>query len=313
MKVFYKILTILNTLIFCATPAVAAELYLAPSQSITGQGNVYLVDVKIDSQNEEINAVESTLYYPKTLVLKNIQTGQSLINFWVKPPEATTSLKKGFNAIGFSGLTPGGLTTGGGVVASFSFRSATSSREEKSFLLTLANSRVLLNDGRGTAANLTVKNVTLSAAVPAAEPNQAISGNQVSDSIPPENFTVAVSKNPNLFDNKWFVAFLASDKQSGIDHYEIQESLNPDANQANWRVATNPAVLLDQTRKSYILVKAVDRYGQSKIEVVSPIKNQPANYTKVLISCIILLVVIALVVRIFALKRRRQAHEQPNT
>jgi len=95
-----------------------------------------------------------------------------------------------------------------------------------------------------------------------------------------------VSRDPNIFDGKWFLVFATQDKGSGIDHYEVLERrelkiqklgfskekslhskfyiLNP------WRVAESPYLLKDQELKSYIYVKAIDKAGNERVATLSP-------------------------------------------
>jgi hypothetical protein len=92
------------------------------------------------------------------------------------------------------------------------------------------------------------------------------------DNVIPEKFSITLERTTNAFSNDYFVVFNTTDKQSGIDHYEvIEEPLNSKnlfgwgAATAPWVVAKSPYVLEDQSLNSTIRVKAIDKAGNEYI------------------------------------------------
>jgi len=84
------------------------------------------------------------------------------------------------------------------------------------------------------------------------------------DKIPPEPFKPEIIE----IDGKYYLVFSTTDKQTGVDHYEISETKNK--NKENWQKEENPYLLTDQSLKSFIKVKAVDKARNERIETIYP-------------------------------------------
>ena len=80
--------------------------------------------------------------------------------------------------------------------------------------------KILLNDGMGTAASLSISPYQFTIS----ETGAAISLPATVDKERPESFPIQVASDPSLFDGKYFIVFSTQDKGSGIDHYEIKEA-----------------------------------------------------------------------------------------
>ena len=103
------------------------------------------------------------------------------------------------------------------------------------------------------------------------------------------------------------MAFSAQDKELGIDYYEVWENnkkydINDIGNieEAEWAKTENPHLLKDQNLESYIYVKAVDKAGNERIEVIPPNKRSSANYRNAIIA--IMIVVLLFLVPLFIRK-----------
>ena len=107
----------------------------------------------------------------------------------------------------------------------------------------------------------------------------------------PESFTPLMGSNPDIFNGKYFLVFNTVDKQSGIDHYEIQESLRKGGDESKWIRAESPHQLSDQTLRSFIIVKAVDKAGNFRIETLS-LGNPQQFYQSIMFWVIIILILI---------------------
>ena len=97
------------------------------------------------------------------------------------------------------------------------------------------------------------------------------------DTQPPDAFQPIVSQSPDLFDGKLFLVFAAQDKQSGVLYYEVQEAKARTpfgrlfaAARGEWVRAESPYLLSDQKLESVISVKAVDRAGNTQVEILTP-------------------------------------------
>ncbi len=252
--------------------ASAASLNLVSPASEIGVGQQFQIDLMLDAEGKDINAVEGKVVFPENLLeLKAIYTGNSIINFWVEPP----AQKDG--EIKFSGVIPGGFS---GVLNPYYkekkpgkvFSLIFNTKSEGSSVIEIRDAKVLLNDGKGTATQVQISNFQflisnqiLIPQIPTAE---------TKDTDPPELFTPEVSRDPNIFGGKWFLVFTAPDKGSGIDYYVIHESARKkEATRINikdWTVAESPYILKDQKLRSYIYMKAIDKAGNERFAVLPP-------------------------------------------
>ena len=91
--------------IFTATPVFAAEIFFEPKTQEIAIDQQFQVDMMLDAEDEEINAVEGKIVFPSDILeLKEIRDGDSIVNLWVERPQIE---KDGL--IVFSGIIPGGF------------------------------------------------------------------------------------------------------------------------------------------------------------------------------------------------------------
>jgi hypothetical protein len=97
------------------------------------------------------------------------------------------------------------------------------------------------------------------------------------DTTAPELFTINIYRDPKIQDGKYFIAWTTTDKQSGLDHYEVFET-NPwrfgffqsSDQMTYWQRAESPYILKDQNLRSKIMVKAIDKTGNERISEYNP-------------------------------------------
>jgi len=289
----------------------AAELFVKTDNLELALGQQLKIDVLINPENESINALEGELFFPTDkLKLLDVLSGDSIVNFWIEAPQ----LKN--NSLIFSGIIPGGFE---GMLRPYAsakepgkiFSLIFQARAGGEALVGFNSARVLLNDGEGSEAPLTVNSLNLLV-------NEDFSGEGILverelDYDAPEKFYPLITRDENLFDNKWFLVFYAQDKNSGIAGYFVYESVNLKApsqiSQNKWQAATSPYLLTDQELKSYVYIKAVDKAGNERVEVLSPavVAKNYENYQN--LAIIILGLIISLFVgrflwqKIHALKK----------
>lgn len=144
----YKILLCLLFLVFICSPfySQAASLYLEPAGEEIYRDNSFLVNLKIDSQGQEINALDLSLdYSPSTLELLDVLKGNSIIKLWAEEPVIDQ------DQLRLVGGIPNGFLGDEGMLASLIFRARQEGAGTAGFN---NNSQVLLNDGQGTPARL---------------------------------------------------------------------------------------------------------------------------------------------------------------
>jgi len=151
-EIFKKYLfgIILLTGIFGITNlANAAIISINPQEKEFATGETFLVEVHLNSKKEVINAVEATIKYPTDLLeVVKISKGGSFLSLWAKEPD----IEKSGGIIELAGGIPGGSLVLDGKILTITFKSKKSGVGEVNFT---DNTKVLLNDGLGTATKLT--------------------------------------------------------------------------------------------------------------------------------------------------------------
>jgi hypothetical protein len=140
--------------LFVSTKAHAAILFSQAANQDTYEGQTFVVDWYLDTENQSVNVLDLGLKFsPQTLEVVETSAGNSLLNLWVKNPVAD-------NQNGTIKLT-GGITSGikDSKVPIFHtvFRAKTAGA---AFINLDPASQILLNDGRGTTTQLKFKNET---------------------------------------------------------------------------------------------------------------------------------------------------------
>jgi len=281
----------LFSVFFVLSPLIsqAAELKLSSPNELS-VGQQFQVDVILNTEGEQINAIEGKIVFPDELLeVKEIRDGNSIVNFWIERPKAETRKDTNTNTnlhesvrvdscgetnnscgfVYFSGIMPGGYNGSQGLILSTIFLA----KKEGSGLIEIQKAKTLLNDGKGTEAEVRIKNLEFRISKSSASqiPNSKF---QIPDTEPPEDFKPEVAQNPEMFEGKYFLVFATQDKGSGIAGYFVHETTRKkDATRIDtkrWVEAESPYVLKDQKLKSFIYVKAVDKAGNERIVIVPP-------------------------------------------
>lgn len=259
--------------LFSVSAARAAEIQLDAKNQSFAQGEEFLVNVFLNTEEESINAVEGGLLFPTDLLeMREIRDGNSVINFWIEKPHTLQS-----GIIAFSGITPGGLSGAKEILFSVIFRA----KKEGVGAIEIRDMKALLNDGKGTEAKTEILNLEFRILKPDGHIPYSIF-HIPPDTVPPENFKPEISRDLNLFEDKWFLVFTAQDKGAGVERYEVKETRQKFLKIfSKWSPAENLYILKDQKLRSYIFVKAIDKVGNervAKIEPLYPLKGWYENY-----------------------------------
>lgn len=299
MSIFRSIILYSATVFFGAvlfgviTPIGAATYQINGPTDVSATAGAYFdVSIEVNAPEESVNALEGVVSYSAAaLEVREIKDNNSAISLWVKRPVVTIDKTKNLGTIAFSGLIPGGASIEKArlFTVRFVFREGVSQG-----IVTLTNGLAYLSDGQGTKINLLSKPLKVALnfkenLVTTAVETSTISQASSTDKLPPEVISVSVARSDLIFEGRWFLAFNAADKDSGIDHYEVQESSDAKPDPTQWTRAVNPYLLQDQNRTSYIFVKAVDRAGNERIKFIEPQVKSLATYQRIIIWCIIVL------------------------
>lgn len=268
----------------------AASLYMDPAFSSIGRGDAIEVSVRLDTNEEEeecINAVDGVIHYGEEVIPVDVSTGDSIFSVWVEQPkinkEERTITFAGGIPNGYCGRVPGDPRLTNNVVKlifrspGFSIGGSAAAGTTSAKIEFAPETTAYLNDGFGTKAELALygANIDLSSKPGAAleDPwNDAV----VTDTIPPADFSIELVRIPNET-GKYHIVFNTTDKQTGIDQYQVMEEHSSKfwdfewgRADAPWITARSPYILDDQSLNSTIRVKAIDKAGNEYIATLVP-------------------------------------------
>jgi hypothetical protein len=328
--------SVFSVLLFLMIPSTtsAAALYIDPAISELFRGESITMAVRLDTDEaagECINAVDAVITYPESIEPVDVSIGESIFSMWVERP----TINKTDRTITFAGGIPNGycgrvagdprLTN---VLTEIIFRSpgfvvgGTQSGSNTARVDFAPESTAYLNDGRGSKADLNTygANITLNSAGGSGV-NNLWRDKVNDDDIPPEEFGIFLEKRD--ISNDYYVVFNTSDKQTGIDTYQIMEeplaqfgSFQWGRADAPWVEAQSPYTLQDQSLNSIIRVRAIDKAGNEYLANLIPGQSlrtisSEQRFTYVLIfSSFVLLAVFALIGYILIHRRRKKVSAQ---
>ena len=148
LKSIFAQIIVFYVLLFSVLPATAgatASLSLSPSQGAFIVGNTFDISIFVNTNGNDINTVEVEMKFSsETLQIVRPSTGQSFISIWITQP--TFSNEEG--KVRFAGGLPSpGINTTAGLVSTITFRAKAPG---VGTIEIMPNSKVLLNDGKGT-------------------------------------------------------------------------------------------------------------------------------------------------------------------
>lgn len=271
------------TIFFVAVPfsrVHAATLsFDAPvSASTLGVGDEFLIPVRISGDGVSINAVSGTILFSEdTLLFENIYSANSPVTSWVEPPHVSG------NAVIFSGIMPGGYNSALNPLTHLSspgilFTIAFKARTAGTGALSVDDLHVYKNDGLGTQTLVHAEPLALSFAAHGTGRTASIA-----DANPPERFVPIVAQSSDVYDGHYVVVFSTTDKETGIDHYEVSEG------GGDWIRAASPYLLQNQsTIERGVRVKAIDVAGNYIIESAGTPATLPKYIVYIVISALVL-------------------------
>lgn len=286
-----------------STTAFGAIISTQPQSLAVPQEKNYTVSVLLNSEGESLNAVQGSVTVNSALGdVVSVTDSGSVITYWVNPPKWDAVTR----TVSFSGTIPGGYSGSAGILFSIVLPEYKGSNLNDA--LTFNNITALHNDGLGSSAHVDAHNFSLGITSVPVEPEvleQIYTNDSKKDNVPPEIFSPQLAQDDRVFDNKWFINFSTTDKQSGIDHYEIQETRSGSIDADKWETASSPYVLKDQELHSYIYVIAIDRQGNERVIKVFP-RNPLKWWQQYVGATVTIIVVIVFLGSIWYLRRRKQ-------
>ncbi len=147
-KLFKQVIligTVLLGLFMLADKTEAATLSIVPRSDEYSLGETFVLELRLNSEQEVINAVQATITYPADMLkVVEVSKGGSFLTLWAEEP----SYEESAGVISLTGGIPDGSFVVDGLVASVTFKAMVPGGIEISFDET--SSSVHLNDGQGT-------------------------------------------------------------------------------------------------------------------------------------------------------------------
>lgn len=307
----------------------AATLYLDASDSEIDRGDVVRVAARLDTDEaagECVNVVDAVITYSPNILPLDVSLGRSIFSVWVEEPTINTDDR----TITFAGGIPNGycgriqgdprLTN---VIADIIFRSPGMTiggdveKDDSTARVEFTDqTRVFLNDGAGTEAQLATSPVSIELSDRTGQVSDPWRALVDADEVPPQPFSISLDQDEKAFGQRYFITFGTTDKQTGIDHYEVMEEPLDASDLFTWGSATapwiktrSPYVLKNQTLNSTIRVKAIDKAGNEYIATLVPdeaLRTTPWQTTVVYAAGATVLVLVLLGVGWLLWRRRRR-------
>lgn len=320
---------------FIATQAQAATLYIDPPRSELFRGDAIELSIRLDTDesiDECINAVDAVITYSESIVPIDVSIGNSIFSMWVERP----TINQAERTITFAGGIPNGYcgrvvgdprltnTLATIIMRSPGFTIGGASTEVESGDIATVQfteaTTAYLNDGLGTRADLTTYAAQLqlnrNAGPGIVDPWRDAVGQ---DTIPPEPFTIYLDKDTRAFSGRYYISFNTTDKQTGIDSYQVMEEPLSEFNSFNWGRADapwittrSPYVLKDQSLNSIIRVRALDKAGNEYIATLLPEESmrtmsQSQVFNYLIVGGLLLFALFVLGFGVIAYRRRRKS------
>jgi hypothetical protein len=316
------------------SPVNAASLYIDPPFPNLQMGDSVTLSVRLDTNEAEeecINAVDGVISYSENLSPVDVSIGDSIFSMWVEQPkidkEKRTITFAGGVPNGYCGRIPGDPRLTNTIVQlifrapGFTIGGATGTTTGK--VEFLPETTAYLNDGFGTKAELSMFGSSIELGdTPGTQLQDPWREAVVTDTLEPAPFGITIEKIPPET-GKYYAIFNTTDKQTGIDQYQVIEepianrfSFNWGRADAPWVTTRSPHLLEDQSLNSVIRVKAIDKAGNEYIATYVPdeaMRTLPVEsmvlYGVLGFLLLTFLVVIGYILRKYIQKRRAAVNE----
>lgn len=251
----------LMCLLFAASDAWAARVYLDPDRGTFGLGDTFIMSVRLETEDECINTTSVTIEYPQeTLDLVDFSKGKSMLTLWVDEPTPGEDVGK----LVFSGGVPGGYCgrvegdpAQSNILARVVFK-VTQATQKSAIVRVAPSSEVYLSDGLGTRVAVTTGDAQFTIVPYPTVPENVWLKELSEDEIPPEVFEIQVGSTPGFFGGKYYLIFSTVDKQSGMDHYEMYD-------RGGWKIIESPHYIRSPLAGDAVQIRAVDKNGNVRL------------------------------------------------
>ena len=270
--------------LFFVNKTFAVNLQLESPKKSLGIGEQFYVDLVLNTEGQAVNTIKGSVsFYGEAASFVRLESNRSILNLWLEEPTLNN------NTISFTGVIPNGYEGTidpfnpskkiSGQIMRMVFEAKKVGRIDFSTVPFYLN----LNDGLGTEIN--TPSAFLSLSVDNFTYNYKYDG---SDESLPE-IEAYVTRDQNIFNNKYILIFNATDKGSGIKSVTLKEGWR------GWKEVKSPYLLRDQSRHSDIIIQATSNSGAS---VVLKINKIPSDY-----RCLVLILILFIILFLLYEKR----------
>lgn len=299
-SLFWLSLFLFVFLWFFPTTVFGARIYFESQEATAGTEGVFFVAVLLDSTEDAINAISVSINVPEEFALKDTRDGDSIISLWVDRPKWNEDTRK----LTFSGLIPGGFL--GAYAHLITIELSPTGKFGNSILsFDSEGTTILRNSASAEKVALDLENITLPVIL--GKENVLV---EIIDIDPPEKFVPFIATYEQAFDGNSVVVFSTQDKSSGICCYEIAEMRGRESHDykgLTWKEAESPYTLEDQSLRSFVYVKAIDKEGNETIAITPPQSTGLVYMIFVIVSILIIVAVLFISAMVYA---RKRPHEQ---
>lgn len=274
----HKSVAVFILMVFFPIHIFAMNLEIENKDTDVQEGDTIIFDVYLDSE-DEINSIEGTISVEGDYTIKTITTAGSIFDMWPNKP----SYEEG--KISFAGGSAASVF--GNKLKLFSVVAKVNSTNGIIFSSTQLDA--FLNDGIGTRVTVDAFKKEITFPSSSRESVDKFEEIVLHDQNPPLGFSVVVGRDDNTYDGKYFASFNTTDKESGIERYEVIE------NDIKIPTLTGTTyVLQDQSLTGTLIVKAIDKAGNVQVAEVSVkdvvLEDKSINWKSVGIAVFILLI-----------------------
>ncbi|MEK7552453.1 MAG: hypothetical protein AAB534_03495 [Patescibacteria group bacterium] len=278
MKIQKTILHIAIAALFLWLPfhAFAISIFVDFPEAFVRVNNTALLKVSVKTEGKEINAVDGKIFFSDPDGIVSITTGGSVFSLWPKKPSLEGSV------ISFTGGTPSGVY--GDSLRLFTI--AIKPTSTNPIKITFEDVTAYLNDGNGTKISVSAPFLEIPV-LQAGDTEDELASLVESDTNKPSPFSIDLGRDPALFGGRYFISFYATDNESGINRYEVEED--------GFSIvqSDSPYVLQNQNLSGVVEVRAIDNAGNARVQ---SLELKPTMHWFKIVSIIILIIIVFLLV-----------------
>lgn len=271
------------------SPASALTVSIEKPAQVVQVGDTVIVKVLLDTENQEINALEGTISISGNVKVESVYTGGSVFTLWPVFPVYKN------REISFVGGAPSSVF--GSKLQVFTI--ALTPQKKGSIMIDVSKLTAYLADGNGSSvSSFAKKMLSISVSDKLQDNRNDLEELLKNDTTPPERFNIEYSRDASVYEGKVFLSFYTTDSQSGIVGYDVTEEGK------TYRVDDGIYILKNQDLVGTVTVTAIDVAGNKRSEEISFGSKKSMVFS--IIVGLALLVLFAVVWRLFYKSRNEK-------